>query len=237
MDEMSKRKSIKLYFEKFPVLALVLIILGVFTLTFYIGVIIIAIGIYLWYKWFKSKPTDTQYDEWVKEDLASLNKIALQKLGVDESSLVRDGVSITGINFWDVATSMIKYKKGKDSKVRYTPIAVDVINFGKDQLMIYECILDILTGNKSNEKTEEFFYKDVVSVSTKTDPAKQFTLGKIVYKMDKAEKFVLTTSGGTSVSVVLRDEELMKKIGDFAASGAEQAIQSIRTMLRDKKSN
>ncbi len=235
MDEVQKRKSIKLYFEKYPILGIVLIILGLVTIAIYVGIAFIAGGIFLWYKWIKNKPTDQQYDEWVKEDLSKLHQIALQKLGVDESTLVRDVVYITGINFWDVPSGLIKYKKGKDSKLRYNPIVVDVINFGKDQILIYECIIDMLTGNRLNESTEEFFYKDIVSVSTKNIEAKKFKLGNTEYKMDKAQAFVLTTSGGTSITVVLKDEALMKTIGDISTNNADQAIQSIRTMLRDKK--
>lgn len=59
-------------------------------------------------------------------------------------------------------------------------------------------------------------------------------MGKL--QLNTAETFVLTTSGGTSVEVVIRDIQLMQKMkGDIPVSAAEKAVQSVRKMLREKK--
>jgi hypothetical protein len=49
---------------------------------------------------------------------------------------------------------------------------------------------------------------------------------------------VLTTSGGTHIDVVLRAPELIKQMGggDIPTTRAEKAIQTVRKMLREKKS-
>lgn len=56
-------------------------------------------------------------------------------------------------------------------------------------------------------------------------------------QMNSAETFELTTSGGTSVEVVLRDPGLIKRMGggDIPTTRAEKAIQTMRKMLREKK--
>ena len=57
-----------------------------------------------------------------------------------------------------------------------------------------------------------------------------------ILQLNAAEMFTLTTSGGTSIEVLLRDPTLIQKIGgEMPTTKADKAIQSIRTMLRDKK--
>ena len=46
------------------------------------------------------------------------------------------------------------------------------MNFGQHQLLVYTCTIDITTGNTLHESADEYFYRDVVSVSTKTETAK-----------------------------------------------------------------
>ena len=88
-----------------------------------------------------------------------------------------------------------------------------------------------------NESTDEYFYKDVVSVSTKTKSKSVEIEGTGAVQLDSAETFELTTSGGTSVEVTLKDPSLIKMMGagDIPTTRAEKAIQTVRKMLREKK--
>ncbi len=60
--------------------------------------------------------------------------------------------------------------------------------------------------------------------------------GKI--QVNGAETFMLSTSGGTSVRVVLNDPVFIQGLGggDLPLEFAEEAVQAVRKMLREKKS-
>jgi len=241
------REKIVNYFKNFPKWAVVLIIIGVLCLLgtgssiamLFVGLILIGIGVLGIVSFNKKKVTDQEFDSILADDLKTLSKTALSKTGTDSSELVSEEVVITGPKFWDIAGAEIHYKKGKDNYLRFTPMSVTVINFTQNQLLSYSCVLDLITGKPLNEATEEYFYKDVVSVSTKTESmtitSKDTKIGTL--QMNAAEKFTLTTSGGTSVSVVLSDPSLIEKMGggEIPKTIAEKAIQTVRKMLRDKK--
>ncbi len=196
-----------------------------------------GIGGWIIYLFFKGRVSDQEYDLIVDKELSnSIKARAISKLGTDISEFVSEEVVITGPRLWDTANCEILYKPGEDGVLRFTPMNVTVINFTQNQLLIYSCCYDVLTGNCINENTDEYFYKDVVSVSTKTES----TDSKIGYmQLNSAETFVLTTSGGTSISILLSDPQLIEKMGggSIPKTKAEKAIQSVRVMLRDVKSS
>lgn len=250
MEEQVKRKMIRNYFKPFPKWAVIMAFIGILALyadyekiidnrklTIIFSLIFVGIaglGIYFYNH---GKPSDQQMDAWLEEDLKILNNKALKKTGIDESELVSESVQVTGPRLWDIAGAEALFKKGKDNVLRFTPIGVSIINFTQNQLLNYTCILDITTGNPLNESTDEYFYKDVVSVSTKSESktVNIKNLGNI--QLNSAETFTLTTSGGTSLSVLLRDPSLIEKMGggEIPTTRAEKAIQTVRKMLREKK--
>ncbi|MCL0056205.1 hypothetical protein M1N81_01325 [Dehalococcoidia bacterium] len=253
MDDQTKRKMIRNYFKKTPEWAIALIVIGapIFLVglavgevgAIVVGILPIAIGAYGIYSGRGAKPTDRQMDEWLEEDLKSLNKKALDKMGTDESELVGEPVEITGPRFWDIGDAKIHYKRGNDKIIRFTPLEISVINFTQNQLLAYSCVYDFTTGKALNEGTSEYFYKDVVSVATKSESRSvSFGSGKgaKTIQLDVGETFVLTTSGGTSISLLLRDPKLIKEMagrkgGEIPTTRAEKAIQTVRKMLREKK--
>lgn len=249
---MDKREQIKKYFKPFPKWAVWMIIIGLPFLALYgLGLVLIGIGIWGLVDWNK-KPDDAQMDAWLDEDLILLHGKALSKTGTDPSELVGEPVMVTGPRFWNIAGAEGAYKKGKDNVLRFTPVGVTVLNFTPNQLIAYSSALDLMTGNALNESTDEYFYRDVVSVSTKTKSMTVSGTGAIKgglkgglmgalkggLQLNAAETFELTTSGGTSIEVVLRDPSLIEKMGggEIPTTRAEKAIQTVRKMLREKKS-
>jgi hypothetical protein len=250
---MNKRGQIKKYFKEFPKWAVWMIIIGIPFLAYYgLGLVLIGIGIWGLVDYNK-KPTEAQMDTWLEEDLKMLHNKALSKTGTDPSELVGEPVMVTGPRFWNIAGAEVAFKKGKDNILRFTPVGVTVLNFTPNQLIAYGSALDLTTGNALNESTDEYFYRDVVSVSTKTKSMTvQFSgtgavkgglMGGLMgalktgLQLNSAETFELTTSGGTSIEVVLRDPSLIEKMGggDIPTTRAEKAIQTVRKMLREKK--
>jgi hypothetical protein len=188
------------------------------------GIFMVVVGGFGIYS-YTNTVSDQQIDEWTNEDLGMLDKKALKKVGVDESELVGEPSIIFGPADFSVM------KVGKDKRIRFGRVRGMVVNFGQHQLLVYTCTIDITTGNTLHESTDEYFYRDVVSVSTKTRDGQ---VGNV--RLAEGEYFTLTTSGGTAAEIFLHSPEIGKRFGgEMPATDAERHIQSIRKMLREKK--
>ena len=255
MDD--KRTQIKKYFKPFPKWGVVLGVIGLLSLMagtpgVILGLVLIGIGGWAIFNW-SQKPSDQQLDAWIEEDLKGLNAKALNKGGTDASELVGEAVVVTGPRLRQLGGADLFFKKGKDNVIRFTPIDVSIMNFTPGQLVSYQCALDLTTGNPLNEGTGEYFYKDVVSVSTEAQSltmdaasalGKTFMSGPLKglakagkLQFDAAETFVLRTAGG-KFEVMLSDPALIKGMGggQIPTTRAEKAIQTVRKMVRERKS-
>ena len=215
-----------------------------------LGVMGVGIAMYMAAKSrYDARPSDSQMDQYIEEDVLVLRQRALTKFGVEKEDLVAEPVQVLGPKLWNLSDPhlSVKFRTGHDHVFRFSPIAVTVIDFAADQLLGYSAILDLTTGNALSEETDEYFYRDVVSVSTKTRSETvqipQKNGQPLVVQMNAAETFELTTSGGTSISVLIRDPNLIKTLvqargdqqGEIPASRAEKAVAVVRKMLREKK--
>lgn len=210
-----------------------------------IGLFVLALGIFVIYNYLKKMPSDQQMDDWINEDLEATKRKSLSKIGIDESELVHEQIVIVGPRLESTGGAEMHFKAGKDKMVRYTPMNVTVLNMTANQLIAYNCCLDLTTGNQLQESTDEYFYRDVVSVSTKTSsftmkfstPATLPGGGKIdQMQFNSGERFELSTSGGNAISVFLRDEKWQEQLGGKIWSlDVDKAVQAVRKMLREKK--
>jgi hypothetical protein len=246
----AERSQIKKYFKKFPTWAVWMIIIGLPLLAAkFVGVIPIGLGIWGIVSYYQ-KPSDEQMDAWIQEDLQGLRTRALAKTGLDTSELIAEPVMVYGPRFWNIGGSEVGIKKGKDGIVRFMPIGITVINFTPHQLMAYQCAVDLTTGNSLSESTDEYFYRDVVSVSTQSESLTLEGIGTAVsngplaalmvdgkLQLNAAETFKLTTSGGTFIKVLLGDPKLIERAGggSIPTDMADKAVQTVRKMLREKK--
>lgn len=200
------------------------------------GGILIAIGVFLTWASHLSPLTDQEIDEIIDKGLELAKQKALNKSNIDDSEMVGDQVVITGPRLTQTGGSKIYSKKGKDKELRFSPINVTVLSFTQNQLLSYQASYDVTTESFLMENTDEYFYKDVVSVSTKTKSYKTTIKNKEI-EVNEAEMFELTTSGGTSIEVLLRDPKLIKEMGggEIPTTDSEKAIQAVRKMLRERK--
>jgi hypothetical protein len=247
-----ERSKIRKYFKKFPTWAIWMIIIGLPLIAAkFVGVIPIGLGIWGIVSYYQ-KPSDAEMDAWIQEDMKNLQTRALAKTAIDRSELIAEPVIVYGPRFWNIGGAEVGIKKGNDGIVRFMPIGMTVINFTPHQLVAYQCALDLTTGNTLNESTDEYFYRDVVSVSTQSK-SKTYTRAEIgkglsegllkglmtdgKLQFNAAEMFILTTSGGTSIEVVLRDPQLIESAGggSIPTDMADKAVQTVRKMLREKK--
>lgn len=240
MANEAKREVIKKYFRPFPKWAIWFILAGLlvaFIGAVVVGIVILAVGGLVIWMAVEGKPSDQEMDKYITEDLSLAKSKSLQKAGIDESELVGESVVVTGPRLWNTAGATILFKKGGDKRLRFTPINISVLHMTQNQILSYQACLDLTTGSFLNESTDEYFYKDVVSVATKTE-SKSYQSDKFgTIQLNAAETFVLTTSGGTSIETILKDPKLIEMMGggDIPTTEAERAIQVVRKMLREKK--
>lgn len=232
------------YFKKFPLWwAIIIAIIGLIVCasSLIAGILLYSIMGFLFYKYYKKiQVTDQEYDAILSSDIEKISQRSVQKAGVDVDDIVAKPLIIQGFPFTNKGVSEFKVKVGKDKQLRFTPVHVTVINLLEHQLVAYQCILDVLTGKPLNEKTTEYFYKDIVSVSTSTESEKLDDGTQI----NDAESFKLYTSGGTSITTVINSQTFVKTLGvdvksdyHIPTTEIEAAVQTLRKFIREKKSN
>ncbi len=259
-----KPKRIRRYFKKFPVWAVVFVLFGVLLLlaawdepiggAMATGVVLLLWGIGALILWLR-RPADAEMDALLNSGMQDLEKRALAATGLSESELVQKNRVIRGPRFWDISGATAGIRKGRDRVVRFTPVGVTIINFTPNQIVSYQCAYDLLTGKPIRESTYEYFYQDVVSVSTRCksltwDKAMLDVHGLSASRLKRllvegelrfaaAETFVLMTSGGCSVEMVLKDPGLIECAGGgvIPTDDAEETVISVRKLLREKKAH
>jgi hypothetical protein len=249
VDQGIRREKIRTYFDALPLgCAYVIAVIAALMVgrglpqggQTAVGVLLfgglLAIGTALIFKQHREKATEAELDAWLDQDIRNLMALSLSKVGLHQSEIIREPVAVTGPAVWKVAGAKKASKKGKDGILRFTPVVVTVINFTKEQLVGYSCVLDIQTGKTHSESTDEFFYRDIVAVSTKKE-AKKMNVDGAEIQMNAAETFAITTSGGNTLSVFLTDPTLVAKLGggEIPTQRAEIALEAVRTVVRDRK--
>jgi len=236
------RKQIEYYFKGHSSIKIGwwLIILGTPLLFAGFGIIMILVGGYLLYKTYKLIPTDQQIDDFVNAELVLLKSRAIQKVGLDLVKLHDNGVTIRGFPTWKTLAqsgAQFFYKKGKDGVLRMTPFGAVLAATTDYQLFAYKCDFDLLTGNPLNEKVEEFFLKDIVSIRTETT-TETYEIPKIgKVQSNVSEIFKVVSTGGDFFSLLINDPVILKAFSCrlLPPSHAEDAVSKIRGSVRNVK--
>ena len=212
---------------------------------------------------------DDEMDKYINEDMQQIESNAVKLLDFEEESLLTKPVFlVSSPNFLDAACvgSDRKMKIGDDEIIRYSPINVAILYPCKKMVATYQAKWDLLTGKALNENTDEFFYKDITSVSmkaesvqlSKADIEKIKGDNEIIIKIhdelmkrakklpNEYEKLVvsgqqmmrMSTSGGNNVEVFLKNSEIDEIAGFKTRDTAEmeKGIQNLRKLIREKKS-
>lgn len=205
----------------------------------------------------KSKIDDQEYDRLLNESVQILFPKALQLVSLDPQDCIHGSqMIISPPDFKSIGSLQFETKKGGDNYLRYYPIGITIYNFTNHSLIAYQCTFDPTTDNALNESTFEYFYNDIVSFETITKSGSTIdydwkekiikhvpilksiiNTGKI-YQYDFSRKFVLTTKGGSKISVILSDHILKEATngGEFRLTKALKSIAVVRRIIRDKKS-
>ena len=202
--------------------------------------------------------TDAEIDQVCAEYISrNLKSMALKKLGLDEDQvqeiapIIIDGYFDRDIPGSDEKYS-VRYKKSKDNRWRTSNYNAIMFFFSADQVYCYELRFSLLE-NKKQEKTDEYFYRDIVSVSTESGavtpaagseieglggwtallpgPLQFLFILRALWGHAKRraetinfEYFKLTTSGATTISATIFDME-----------SAERSVNGMKSLVRGKK--
>ena len=220
---MNKTKNEK-YFKEFKIKPFVIMIaigvLGGFASP--VVFLLAAIGIGLLVLKIKGRSTDAEIDASYESEIGSIKEKALKKLGLDEDEVTAIEPIVFYGNYHKNISKGLWYKRGKDDIVRASNYQAVVLFFSEQQVYSYTYAFSIIADDR-RESTDEYFYRDIVSASTNTDNVEVTLAGK--KENVTFDEFLLTTSGGTSISATLRDH-----------NDADRSIKAMKSLLRQKKS-
>ena len=165
--------------------------------------------------------SDDEYSSLVKStrDSLRLREKALSKIGLDEDELKE--VPPACLEGYVFEKAWAKQKAG--GKWVSSSYQVAWIFCSATQIYIYRCTF-CLDESKKAESTDEFFYKDVTSVSTSSDYETVKNKNKDGKEMEvESHKFVMVVPG---------DKLYVSLDG---VDNAESIIQAMKQKLREKK--
>jgi len=209
----------------FAIVGIIILIVGINlgVVGIVIGLVVIGLGVLLIVKtvnYNKNRTiiTDAEIDTTCADHLKNLKSMAIKKHSIDEDQVKEyDPLQFEGYYYERLPNAAFQYKKGDDGKLRSSNYNAVMFLFSSEQVFCYEYKFSLLE-DKKQEKTDEYFYKDIVSVSTQSDAK---THGDVTFNF---EYFKLTTSGGTTISA------------QYSVTGeTEDALKAMKNLLRNKK--
>lgn len=122
-------------------------------------------------------------------------------------------------------------RPGSDDKIRASLVAYAVYMFGEDQLYVYYQYIDIITDKVFCEGVHEYFYEDIVGVTSRQDTKVAYKrygfLNLLVKNVEYLEESIsVVTSGATHT------EEYVTGIGN---SILDTQFIGMRNLIREKK--
>jgi hypothetical protein len=253
--ESNREKSLRKYFKDSPekrkyLPSFLLIIIGIMLMfsvfqinTEFAFIPIAAVafgGIMMTREFIRRAPSDSQVDKWLDEGIENLKKESLTKLSLVEEELkAEDGpLIVRGPIPWitdGVPEKDLVWKIGKDGIPRFGVYRISIIQLTENLLGAYSCDYNFIKNEPLNEETDEYHYRDIVTVSTK-EIASPYTLsnGKTVKSV---EAFRVSVTNGEAIEVIINANNLNEMIGSekIPEYGAQKAVRTIKAMLRDKK--
>jgi hypothetical protein len=191
------------------------------------GLLFAGLGAFLIYRQVAGRPTDRDIDRQAHAVLAELPPRALKKLALDDDEVKLIDPIIVGGYLLDSVGSGIRVKRGKDGKFRSSKYEGVVIFFAEQELHAYKYRVSLVKKDEISQRTDVYFYRDVVSVSTRSSSTSVSVVGETKPQTVKAEVFTLTTSGGTDIecSMDASDDD----------DDVSRNIQGARQLVRNKK--
>lgn len=163
--------------------------------------------------------TDDEYLQMVrtKRDAMNFKKKALDKIGLDEDEVSE----IPPAMFEGFVYKNAYAKQNASGKWVSSAYQVSWVFFSSTQVYLYSYTFN-MDEDKKNERTDEFFYKDVTSFSTLSESDTAHGLGGNTFEVT-SEQFAMVVPG----------DKLFLAMGDI--QNADSIIQAMKQKLREKK--
>lgn len=163
--------------------------------------------------------SDEEYLDMVrkKRDSMNLRQKALSKIGLDEEEVSE----IPPAMFEGFVFKNAYAKQTAGGKWVSSAYQVSWVFFSSTQIYLYSYTFN-MDEDKKNERTDEFFYKDVTSFSTLSETDTAHGLG--------GNKFEVTSE---QFAMVVPGDKLFLAMGDI--ENADSIIQGMKQKLREKK--
>jgi hypothetical protein len=186
----------------------------------------------------KNMPSLDEIWLWLMEDLDKTKKLALNKLGLDEETdLVQEPIIIYGPLFWTtpgINNHELVSVKDAEGKIYFSAYQLVIVCLSEERIATYSANFNFLRSAFFGEKTVEYLYQDIVSVSTE-EKSTNYNLpgGKT---LRRAQIFRLAVPSGDNVEVVTSSPEIIDLLGgEPRLTNHDQSVRAIREMLRSKK--
>ncbi len=188
------------------------------------------------------RPSDGELDDLLSHDLQTLVEKARQSLAQEQE--VAPPLAIFGpAESAAPAHNRVPRRTGKDGRPRSSLNQAVILLPMEDQLGIYSCLHDSLSGLTSQISVEEHHYRDVVSlrfeenVEVAAMPAHQPPPGVGIGTRVPTQMLSLELTNGrrlsVPVSVVWQGETT--EGGGQVRTGLEKTLLAIRALMRDKR--
>jgi hypothetical protein len=181
--------------------------------------------------------SDSEVDALLKSEISRIQSVAKAKLDLsDEIIIGASPLIIKAPIFWNkpnTPASDILWRIGKDNFIRFSIYRIVVIFLTESFVSVYSCDFNFMNSTVVYESTQEYHYKDIVSVSTQVDnmPLK-LPDGK---QLNEVHTFDLSVASGERVRVVIGVPLSITKGAYVHPTGADYVIKNLRTVLREKK--
>lgn len=182
-----------------------------------------------------TRPSCKQMTNWLSEDIDSLKKQSINKVGLDESELITESLVLEGPIYWHIdglKDSETNLRRWAQEGYLYAVWDVVILHFTENCIAVFLSPFNWLRNVCVNESTEEYFYKDIVTIKTSSESS---AYNLFEGKLEKSSTFQISVSSGEKLKVLIDDPQLKTQGASELNSRGEKAVQSLRRMLRDKK--
>jgi hypothetical protein len=225
------------YFKPAPPIGAIIVIaiIGVILLVCKVwlwGVVAIVLAIAIGYVMFSGIPSDAEIDAQRDLFMEPLKDQAIKKLGIDEEEakiappLFLKGYCFGASVLGDKANQNVCDRKGSDGAWRSPECVLSAFFFTEHEIHYYSRTVSLIS-DAFKEYTEEFFYKDVVSI--KTDEIERPWIDPKTGKESPTEKtrwtaFMIRNTGGETTECSCNSTQ-----------EADAAVNAMRSLVRQKK--
>jgi hypothetical protein len=228
--------TLELYFEQSAqYFVLWICVIGIAVSFFWItwvGIVIAAIGLFLFYCTRTVIVSEKQYQAAMAKFFQILNNTAMQKCGLDKSMLTEQPMYIMGPRAWDVNGEKSFFRK-KDGVIRYAIADISVFLPTKNKLHVYRVLYNFMGNKILKSRTSAYPYSIISAVTCDTQPfAVKNDMDRHQFKNAMVAK-ISFCNGDPDVNTVLTDPEIEKLFdgGRIDVSMSQETVKKLQRIV------